>query len=988
MPSEGRLSAPWMGSIATIAIIGGVTPARAQDAAVPAASNPATPEQVAIEDIVVTAQRRSESLNSVPIAVSALSGEALADRQIRTTSDIQLALPNVTFTKDNFSSSNFTIRGIGQSVVAVSSDQGTGIHYNDMPLTYPRLFEAEFFDLERVEVLRGPQGTLYGRNATGGVMNIITARPEFRWKGSGSVEYGNYNGARVEGMINVPVSQDLALRLAGLYISRDGYTRNLYDGSRIDGRNQYALRGSLRYEPSDDWSVDLSGYYYHEDSDRARSQKQLCHRDPTGILGCLPDSLKYETVNANATTSAIAASREFLGLVDPALAAFGLTSVAEPDFLSSATNPRDLRTVSIDFNPTYRASEFIGMGKIAHDMGSINASLVGGYMHSKAKSRADYDLAVAAPITGTVTGATGLATFLNAPLTAGVAQAVTRNGQLCASNIDATMTGYIGGRIQGCSDRTINYDESYTNNRQWAGEFKLASSFDGPLNFLLGTNYLDFRSDTYYAVASSTGFDYPSALLGAAQGFAATGNPFQGVASPVFMSRSNYRLKAFGLFGEGYWKLAKDLKFTAGLRFTHDRKRVEDFDPLPILALGPVPLGTTSLDDRVTTRSGRVSFKRLTGRAVLDWQPETRFSDKTLVYLSYSRGYKGGGINLTASGLSANTAQRNFAPETVDAFEIGTKNSFAGNRISFNLTGFYYDYRGYQITRIVNRTPITDNTDARIYGVEAELVARPVRPLSINATLSYLHTEVRNLQLINPRDPTGGRDDVLLIKDLVSGGNCVVQSNTPGVNATQALAATGAGLTAAAGTPGLPAGTAQQLAQAGALASGTAAGAVPVPTLRSPGAYGACAVLSNVSTAAATVLGAAPFSIVDGIQVDVSGNALPNAPRWRAALGAQYDQPIGKDFELSGRVDYSFTSSAYSRVFANGADRIASYNIVNAQITLSRADRQWNIRGFVQNLFNKNVVTGQYLLDPTSGLATNVFLLEPRRYGIAASFAF
>ncbi len=963
-------------------------PAHAQstETAAPAASG--GEQEVAIEEIVVTAQRRSEGLSSVPIAVSALNGEALAERQIRTTADLQLQLPSVTFTKDNFTSSNFTIRGIGQSVIATSSDQGTGVHYNDMPLTYPRLFEAELFDLERVEVLRGPQGTLYGRNATGGVINIITAKPDFRFKGSGSVEYGNYDGVRVEGMINAPLSSRLAVRVAGLYVNRDGYTRNLYDGSRIDGRDQYAFRGSLRYEPSDDWTVDLNGYYYHENSDRARSQKQLCHRDPTGILGCLPDSLRFETVNANATVSAITSSREFLSIVNPALAAFGLNSLAEPDPLANASNPSDLRKVAIDFNPTYRAREFVGMGKIERRMDKFSASLIGGYMRSKSKSRADYDMAVSAPIGSTVTGATGLATFLNAPLTAGVAQAVTRNGRLCASDIESTLTGYIGGYVNGCSDRSINFDESYTNNRQWAGEAKVSSTFDGPLNFIFGANYVDFKSRTYYAVSSSTGFDYPSAVLGAAQGFAATGNPLQGIASPIFISDSVYRLKAIGLFGEGYWKIASDLKFTAGLRFTRDKKRVRDYDPLPGLSLGLVPLGTDDVTSLLSPRSSGVTFKRLTGRAVLDWQPDTSFSDKTLVYLSYSRGYKGGGINPVSSGISAGLASRSFNPETVNALELGTKNSFAGGKLNLNLTGFYYDYKGYQITRIVNRTPITDNTDARIYGVEAELVARPVRPLQLNATLSYLHTEIRDLRLINPRDPTAGRNDVLLIKDLLSGGNCVVQSATPGANATQALAGTGAALTAAAGTPGLPAGTAAQLAQAGALASGTAASAGSVPTLSSPGAYSVCSALSAIGTSAQALLGAAPFSVVDGIQVDVSGKSLPNAPHWRAALGAQFNQPIGSDYDATARVDYSFTSRAYSRVFANGADRVDSYEIVNAQVTFGRLDDAWRIRGFIQNMFNKKAVTGQYLLDPTSGLATNVFLLEPRRYGIAASFAF
>ena len=128
-------------------------------------------------EIVVTAQRTAQRLQDVPIAVSAFSSEALEKQQIKNTSDLQLTLPNVTFTKTNFTSSSFTIRGIGDLCVGVTCDSATAIHMNDAPLFSTRLFEGEFYDLAQIEVLRGPQGTLFGRNATSGVVNIRSARP-------------------------------------------------------------------------------------------------------------------------------------------------------------------------------------------------------------------------------------------------------------------------------------------------------------------------------------------------------------------------------------------------------------------------------------------------------------------------------------------------------------------------------------------------------------------------------------------------------------------------------------------------------------------------------------------------------------------------------------------------------------------------------------------------------------------------------------------
>ncbi|MFY7852775.1 MAG: TonB-dependent receptor, partial [Brevundimonas sp.] len=200
-----------------------------------------------LEEIIVTAQRQAQSLQDVPIAVSAFSAENLEKQQIQNSSDLQLSLPNVTFTKTNFTSSSFTIRGIGDLCVGVSCDAATGIHLNDMPMVSSRLFETEFFDLERIEVLRGPQGTLFGRNATSGVVNIITAKPDLSGFGaSGEIDYGRFNSVRARGMVNVPLGETLGVRIAGMYNKRDGYTYNIGTNSRIDGRDMYAFRGSLR----------------------------------------------------------------------------------------------------------------------------------------------------------------------------------------------------------------------------------------------------------------------------------------------------------------------------------------------------------------------------------------------------------------------------------------------------------------------------------------------------------------------------------------------------------------------------------------------------------------------------------------------------------------------------------------------------------------------------------------------------------------------
>ena len=174
--------------------------------------------------VVVTTQKTEESIQDVPIAVSAFDEEALDAMQLAGGPDLVKAIPNVNFTKGNFGGFNFRIRGIGVDAVTTSADAGVGIHMNDVPLFTNSFFEAEFYDVERVESLRGPQGTLYGRNATGGVVNVITAKPVLEeFQADAQLTYGNHNTVKAKGMLNLPMGEKAALRLAGSYLSRDGY---------------------------------------------------------------------------------------------------------------------------------------------------------------------------------------------------------------------------------------------------------------------------------------------------------------------------------------------------------------------------------------------------------------------------------------------------------------------------------------------------------------------------------------------------------------------------------------------------------------------------------------------------------------------------------------------------------------------------------------------------------------------------------------------
>jgi outer membrane receptor protein involved in Fe transport len=169
----------------------------------------------AIEEVVVTAQRVEESLQEVPVSVSAFTGAMMEDKQIISPSDIQLNAPNVSYTDTNFGGSSFSIRGIGNLVISSSGESGVSIHQNEIPVP-TNLPAAEFYDMERVEVLRGPQGTLFGRNATGGAINMVTRMPDFEGiSGFLDAEYGDYENERLKGAVNFPITDNFAVRVAG-----------------------------------------------------------------------------------------------------------------------------------------------------------------------------------------------------------------------------------------------------------------------------------------------------------------------------------------------------------------------------------------------------------------------------------------------------------------------------------------------------------------------------------------------------------------------------------------------------------------------------------------------------------------------------------------------------------------------------------------------------------------------------------------------------
>src|SRR6185312_9578044 len=249
----------------------------------------AAPARAAVETVTVTSSKLGGAdVQSIPIAITALSQEQLTATQTAGGPDLVKQVPNLTFTKTNFTGYSITIRGIGTQAISVTTDPAVAVALNDQPFLRNHFFEQEFYDLAQVEVLRGPQGTLYGRNATAGVVNLTTAKPSDQFEAMASAELGNYHQRRFEGMINLPIVDDrLDIRIAGEWTKRQGYSFNESTHERIDGRDLWSGRMTIGWKPMEDIQTYLIWEHFAEDDDRIRSSKQLCKNDPglSEVLG-------------------------------------------------------------------------------------------------------------------------------------------------------------------------------------------------------------------------------------------------------------------------------------------------------------------------------------------------------------------------------------------------------------------------------------------------------------------------------------------------------------------------------------------------------------------------------------------------------------------------------------------------------------------------------------------------------------------------------
>lgn len=863
-----------------------------------------------LEEIVVTAQKRSESLQEVPIAVSAFSGDQLQSRGVLGGGDLQQQIPNVSFEGNTgFGAYNFQIRGIGAQIEGVAADSGVGVHINNAPVTVNRFTQSEFYDSERIEVLRGPQGTLYGRNATGGVVNILTAKPEDEYSAKLALEYGNYESKRVTGHLNVPISDTLAIRAAGFMMDREGTHYNTETGNDVESKEIWSGRLSVAWQPTDAISADFMWEHFEQDDTAGGSRKIICATDPgPESLGGVPtdpltrlalsDSCLDTRPDDPRNNGHMVSGAGFAGIFA------NLGGLQSLNALDGRTYSSDLYTISSTLDPfTIAENDQVSL--------SLSFDITDGLTFTSLSAYSNDD--AQASWSGTQAAGPDTERFAATPF---------------------NPTGVVNDPLLGNYDFLVNSVFTDQSAKQFSQELRLQSSFDGAFNFNIGALYLDLERENSVYVTSNAFTHFANVLNATAPAGAPPiaidqGSFPDGSGRNYLNVSTDYNLKAAALFGEAYYDVNDEVKATLGLRYTEDKK---DQLGAPIGFLIPgsgIPAGAVLQEE---------TFRELTGRFTLDWQA----TDDTLLYASVSRGYKGGGFNPLSQDTSI---PRRFEPELVDALELGSKSTIANGRGTLNLTGFYYDYKGYQISRITNNSPINENVDATVYGLELESVFAVTPDVTVNANIGYLNTEIADgVTSLDVYDRTQGDPNwthVTSYSPASPGGGCVL----PTAEVIGLLGAIDAGL-------------------APSDALGIQCAGVVVP--------------------GGPVIPPSPNAI-PGIDADVGGNDLPSSPELTLALGAQYDMEINSDWAASLRADYSYRSSTYSRIFNAIIDEVNEIHNLNLSVQAFHDASGVDVQLYVRNLLSEDEIVGNQPTGDTPGSYRIVRGKAPVFYGLRVS---
>ena len=757
--------------------------------------------------IIVRAQGREQALSDVPVAVSAVSGEMLEKSGVADIRDLNQVAPSLLVSSTgNEANGSARIRGIGTVGDNPGLESSVAVFVDGVYRSRSGNALSELGPLDRVEILRGPQGTLGGRNSSAGLINIYTAPPEFEFSGYGAFTYGNYDAIKVEAGINAPLGDTVAARIDGVYFERDGFYNDVVNDVRINDRDRYLVRGQLLFEPTSDLSIRLVGDYSNKDE--ACCAATFVQPEFAPLARVSPGLDRYNRPEGGPALTSTD------NPIVPILLGLG----QDPRGLTQSTFNRDIY-VSPGRSYQGETEDWGISGEVNWNFGDVTLTSITGYREYSnfQGSDTDYtqvDLLYRAP--GPDAGAREFKTFT---------QEFRLNGTAFNDTLDWLIGAY------------------YANEKLETRD-----------NLRFGNDYGTF-ANCRIALAINPALANPSAdnCLGAnvaALDGTLTGTPAFGPATPLIIAgmnnlaqvrdigsngdRYNQTSENFAVFTHNIVHVTDTVDLTLGLRYTNETK---DFDAafsndnvfcpqsralldgllsVPSLAglagglIGLSCQGNSTAELDGVTLSDQRKEDEFTGTAILSWKPDPDW----MVYGSYSKGYKAGGFNLDRSALALpvefdaatlDPSALQFDAETVDAFEVGVK--YSARDWGFSVAAFRQEFSNFQLNTFNGTVFLVQNingcdTDLGgadrdgdgttgscaaenvapgviAQGVEFEASVSPIRDLTMTMGLTYADTSYED-NLVG-QDNGSPLDPALR---LLPGDNL---SNAPEVTATASL---------------------------------------------------------------------------------------------------------------------------------------------------------------------------------------------------------
>ena len=673
-------------------------------------------------DIVVTANKRQENINKVGLTITAITADALAERRISSIEDVAASIPGLSFAPSATATPILTLRGVGFNEYSLGVYPAVSVYMDQAPLLFPALTAHSAFDLERVEVLKGPQGTLFGQNSTGGAINYIAAKPTSTFETGGDITFGRFNTIEGNAYISGPLSDTLRGRIAINGLNSDNWQYSYTRKDSTGKQSHLAGRLLLDWDASSALKFQLNVNAWRDTSTPQAQQLIAVHEGLSGTGSALPNQPALVDAVRNSYTPPLngAASAQ-LGYP------FGPLNARAADWTRLALDPS---TATVQFpsgasDPsTASRTSFTPRGKRRFLQASLRT-----------------DLSVSDDVT-----VTSLTSYLN----------YWRDQQVDSDGM--AIVGY-------------DFPTSHGTVESFNQELRLANSTTNQFRWMVGGNFEDSRTAENLEIRyfANTNYSAPNMYINSSgdrlrqkiRNYALFGNTEFAVTPELTLkAAARYTRSRIAAVNGSYTRpngntnaLFNVLGGISGLPFTpigpdesYSLNSLQLDLPLPpgLQINSPIQAGVAGLGIPGVPFDAVLKQNNTSWRIGLDYQ----ITPDVLFYANVSRGYKAGSFPTVAA--ASYTSMLPVTQEKVTAYEAGIKASFADRRVQLNLAGFYYDYRDKQVRgklydAVFGTIDLLVNVPkSRIWGAEAELTVRPVEGLTLNAAATYLDTKILN----------------------------------------------------------------------------------------------------------------------------------------------------------------------------------------------------------------------------------------------------